>query len=623
MAPYCIIDIDGTQWRHVGFSVLPFLIAYLVGYAAYWFAGLGDYWVSAWPLLSLGAHYILVAGGASLLVSLLPSRSARWSTLIIYWLGYAAVVQNIIGGFVGRSHWRGLPNGDLILDFYANAGFYLGLSLGVPPLLGLLISGLGCVAVAACLWWPADMLYRSLSGVRGRVAVGWCVGVLLVFATALIIFSGLHADTRTRLLYGYQKRDPVGGIYVVSAQRWMYRELVSARSIAHLKLARARLERDDSLSRPRDTPNVILIVVDALRADFTPGVGQTPGFTPTLDSLLMATHHTVVERGYAAGNNSEKGIIAVHQSRLQSASRGKHLALQDVLKAAGYRTAFFLSGNHAAFGNLDLVHGGNVDYLVHGPGFSGYVPTDDRGALVALDAYVRDAPPAPSFFSIHLMSVHAAGVHFGSRVPARPARLRAALAGDSLTNRKLAYALRVEQLDGVLSAALGTLRVGGYLDDAIIVLTADHGESLGELGFVGATGHGTAYTAEQFRVPLLVFDTRATSSDTVAFGSQLDIAPTVIDLLGLPAFASFRGRSLLDDERPRYAPLDSRDDPDYYRLLAYDTSDVSGYRLPKPYSRELANAVVGIRAPLLPRSPIDSPAREIPPAVLQRYFSPD
>jgi arylsulfatase A-like enzyme len=94
------------------------------------------------------------------------------------------------------------------------------------------------------------------------------------------------------------------------------------------------------------------------------------------------------------------------------------------------------------------------------------------------------------------------------------------------------------------------LRRQGFLKDALIVVTSDHGEEFGEHGSVGWHGH-TLYE-ELLRVPLVVklpgnahAGTRVTSSVR-----SLDIAPTILDLAGVPIPDSFQGASL----RPLMAP---------------------------------------------------------------------
>ena len=104
----------------------------------------------------------------------------------------------------------------------------------------------------------------------------------------------------------------------------------------------------------------------------------------------------------------------------------------------------------------------------------------------------------------------------------------------------------------------------GLRDSTLLVLTADHGESLGENGYVG---HGRRLDDNIVRVPLILrYPERIPAGKVVAENvSLLDIAPTVLDLAGVAALAkddipwSFAGRSLestiADDEELPERPM--------------------------------------------------------------------
>ena len=97
------------------------------------------------------------------------------------------------------------------------------------------------------------------------------------------------------------------------------------------------------------------------------------------------------------------------------------------------------------------------------------------------------------------------------------------------------------------------LKRRGIFDDALVVFVGDHGEEFQDHGTVG---HGPALYDETLRVPLLIkwpqSQPAAASTQPI---SQVDVAPTILDYLGLPAATRASGRSWLGDarERPRYA----------------------------------------------------------------------
>lgn len=88
-------------------------------------------------------------------------------------------------------------------------------------------------------------------------------------------------------------------------------------------------------------------------------------------------------------------------------------------------------------------------------------------------------------------------------------------------------------MDWTISSLLDQLKESGLLDKTLVVITADHGEMLGENG--GPVGHGWAMSPELANVPLIIMDPDHPGyhvNNTV--GSQVDLMPTILDTLGIP-----------------------------------------------------------------------------------------
>jgi len=114
------------------------------------------------------------------------------------------------------------------------------------------------------------------------------------------------------------------------------------------------------------------------------------------------------------------------------------------------------------------------------------------------------------------------------------------------------YGSEVRYVDAEIGVLLDELRARDLFDESLIVLTSDHGESLGERRFIG---HVRSLHDELLHVPLVVKPPagsphvaalRARADDLVAL---IDVVPTVLELLELPALPGQRGHSLLGDER--------------------------------------------------------------------------
>jgi membrane-anchored protein YejM (alkaline phosphatase superfamily) len=88
-------------------------------------------------------------------------------------------------------------------------------------------------------------------------------------------------------------------------------------------------------------------------------------------------------------------------------------------------------------------------------------------------------------------------------------------------------------IDWVLASIVGQLEESGLLDKTVVIITNDHGEMLGEHG--GPIGHGFHLSPELVNTPLIIMDPRKTGyrvNQTI--GSQVDLLPTMLDLLGIP-----------------------------------------------------------------------------------------
>ncbi len=104
--------------------------------------------------------------------------------------------------------------------------------------------------------------------------------------------------------------------------------------------------------------------------------------------------------------------------------------------------------------------------------------------------------------------------------------------------------------DRQIGRLIDGLKARGLADDTLLVITGDHGEAFGWPH--DTVGHGFALYQECLNVPCLFWNPRAfpTGQRLHTVGGHIDLNPTVLDLLGVPAPDSWQGRSLLDSERP-------------------------------------------------------------------------
>ncbi len=302
-------------------------------------------------------------------------------------------------------------------------------------------------------------------------------------------------------------------------------------------------------------PNVLLITIDTLRADRVGVLGSPRGLTPNIDRF--AADAVVFERAYAHTVTTLPSHVNILLGTTPP-SHGVHdnanfvvppdpPTLATHLKAAGYVTGAFVGGFplDARFG---LGRGFDVydDDLRAREKEPGIEPGRERRAKAVLDrarAWLDGAKP-PWFLWVHFYDPH------DPYSPPEPFLSRFA---------KERYDGEIAYTDDVLGGLLDSLRDPGAAGRTLVVLTGDHGESLGDHG---ERTHGFFAYEPALRIPLIIRVPAGPGKPgrrVAATVSHVDIFPTVCEVLGLRPPAGLQGRSLkaiLDggrmDGRPVY-----------------------------------------------------------------------
>jgi len=338
---------------------------------------------------------------------------------------------------------------------------------------------------------------------------------------------------------------------------------------------------------PKVPPNVFLIVIDTLRADRVGWYGDQRGLTPFLDSL--AEGGAVFWNAYAQSSWTMPSVATIFTSRYASEHNVIHMVKPSVLgieertlaesfKQHGYLTAGF-SGTILVSAALGFANGFDQFFLVR-PGdittqlVKGRAEELDRACLAWVAQARKQHPGTPIFVYLHYMEPHTPYnpppalldrlVRARPHPEQRPQWIARAQGGvinifvggldlldtDALSGLQDLYDAEVASLDLQLTDLFGRLRKQGLLANAVVVITADHGEEFREHGRVG---HGVSLYNELTHVPLLLLTpnshSRADIHDVV---SHVDIAPTLLDYAGIAAPPTFEGRSLRGLVRGRH-----------------------------------------------------------------------
>jgi arylsulfatase A-like enzyme/Tfp pilus assembly protein PilF len=282
--------------------------------------------------------------------------------------------------------------------------------------------------------------------------------------------------------------------------------------------------------------DVLLVTIDTLRADALGAYGATTGATPLLDRLAgrgvvfrQAHAHNVVTLPSHANILSGR-LPFQHGVRDNAGFRfpADTATLATMLKAAGYRTGAFVSA-FTLDSRFGLDRGFDVyDDRLDGP--AGPLALPERRAadtVAAAKRWLADGDGRPTFCWIHVYDPHA------PYVPAEP--FASSYAGAP-------YVGEVAATDAALEPVLRPL-IEAATPRTVVVVTADHGESLGEHG---ERTHGLFAYEATLRVPLIVFAPTVVPAAVVdGVVGHDDILPTVLDALGQEVPAGLPGHSLL------------------------------------------------------------------------------
>jgi arylsulfatase A-like enzyme len=449
-------------------------------------------------------------------------------------------------------------------------------------------------ALGQTLSAPAALVFGSFAACRwpaGEPLVRFAVGLTVAAVCAVGPAAARGAARWARAV-----------VRPTRSFRWMTYQsgLVALGSVVLvLSVVGADPSHDRRVAAGAARPNVLLITLDTVRADHLSVYGYGLQTTPNLDALSA----TVYRRATASSNwtlPSHASILTGQSPRRHGAhtssgsgARGLRISessttLAEALVREGYdaravvaNTAILLPslGFHRGFEDYERpVAEGPIAliedrYLLQSPirrvlaRASGrireYASADEinRLAADALDTGRRTGKPF--FLWLNYMDAHspyAPPAPFDARYPGKDASFRwetfPAMVGDVNVRRTRVLADRevrhlTSQYDGAiayLDEQLGRLfehlRATGAYDNTLIVITSDHGESLGDAGLLA---HNYSLRQAQVWVPLIVKypgQTRRETDDLLA--SSIDILPTVLDVAGGSPLEGAEGRTLRD-----------------------------------------------------------------------------
>ncbi len=314
-------------------------------------------------------------------------------------------------------------------------------------------------------------------------------------------------------------------------------------------------------ARESGPPNLLLISLDTTRRDHTSVYGYERETTPHLEQFALEGVRFALAYAPSATTAPSHATLftSLHPITHRVVKNGRvltppHVTLAERLRERGWQTAG-VAGSYvldARFGlaqgfdhwddDFDAAHASVQDLAWEG----GQVEVFDRKADETTRravAWLDDGRRAdrPFFLFVHYFDPHAPWVAPADHAQRFPP---AQAPGQGLRVQKARYDAEIAFTDQQLGVLFAALDERGLADDTLVVVTADHGEGLMQHGLLL---HGAQIYEEQVRVPFLMRWPGRLPAGRVIEGpvSLIDLAPTVLELLGVPSDgAPMHGRSL-------------------------------------------------------------------------------
>jgi len=327
-----------------------------------------------------------------------------------------------------------------------------------------------------------------------------------------------------------------------------------------------------------DSPNIVLIIMDSVRHDHLPHYGYERITTPFLNS--KSKELLKVDVCYTQANGTSLA--------LPSLLMGKYPAIQTTvpkwnlfsyLKKEGYKSAVFSSmdlrwGSGWQKQVLDYFKDDGVEKVFHAAevpeeyrhlGFSKTIynyGVDDGFTAAAANKWLETAK-APFFLIIHFHSTHYSYEVPEKYVKFKPVPKLPFRSAPPWTPMLNAYDNAIYRVDDAIAEVFWKMESKKFLDNAIVAITADHGESFDE--HPGSYYHMTSVYETQVRVPLLFYFGRKNTKAKILveegknrITGLVDVMPTLFKSSGIPLSNEFEG-----------APIWGTSSKSYEKMISY------------------------------------------------------
>lgn len=327
-------------------------------------------------------------------------------------------------------------------------------------------------------------------------------------------------------------------------------------SLCALALAGVWWSLTCGIDKPR--PNLIVVLVDTLRADHLSYHGYGRETSPHLDRF--AAESTAFLNHYSHASRTGPSVASLFTG-LYPRSHGvlnpleardakgilseRQTTLAEILERHGY-------SSHGIVTNINVSPRFGFDQ-----GFASYASLERSSRIDIADLELT----APFFLYLHYMEPHSpynapdpfrntwTDPNYQGPVTGRHRQLDHIVAGELVPDAEdqsqltALYDQEIRHFDDQFAKLLETLESRALLENTLLLVTADHGEELFDHGSVL---HGYTLYEEQLRVPFILRDPRNENPTRLsAITRQVDVLPTLLELMGISYDGTIQGRSLV------------------------------------------------------------------------------
>lgn len=313
--------------------------------------------------------------------------------------------------------------------------------------------------------------------------------------------------------------------------------------------------------------NIVLIVSDALRFDHTSLFGYARDTTPLLAKRFNQNAAAAPMYAVAVCAETMCAMPGLLYSKPPEQMHDKAIGLSEALQAHGYKSYILLAGDHTHYYNLASFYR-PADIFFDSSTQNQRFINDDLMLMDVVDSLPNFDGKAPVFIQFHLQSNHPLGIRWPDSNWYQPFENYARWLNKESelpdNQRKKAinyYDNGVRQADIVIDRLLNMLEHKGYLKNTLVLVTADHGEMLGEHHLLS---HTIGVFAPVLDVPaiFLRYGYQTHKIPERKWVSQIDLAPTILTELEVPPIATWQG-----------VPLQKKDERDFF---TFQQKNVSG-----------------------------------------------